>query len=123
MAAPAYGVVTTAKLPPQTEAEFQKQVIELAHTFGWLCAHFRTALTTRGWRTAVQGDGAGFPDCVLVKDRVIFAELKRVGGKPTEAQTAWLDAIRAAGVEAYLWTPDSWPAIIHVLTGKAVLSG
>ena len=63
----------------------------------------------------------GFPDVVLTRDRIIFAELKRVGGKPTATQTEWLDALRAAGGEAYLWTADDWPEIVHVLTGKAVI--
>ena len=44
--------------------------------------------------------------------RLILAELKRVGGKPTAAQREWLEALgQCAGVECYLWTPDDWEAI------------
>jgi len=48
--------------------------------------------------------------------RVIFAELKRNGARPTPAQRAWLEALQAcAGVEVYLWTPNDWDAIIDAL--------
>ena len=86
------------------ESDFQKQVIDLAHVFGWKIAHFRPAMTEKGWRTAVSGDGKGFPDCVLVKPpRVIFAELKTDIGKISPAQAEWLNLLSACpGVEVYL---------------------
>ena len=101
----------------QREKEFQRAVIDLARLTGWRVHHTRPALTRRGrWLTPIQGD-AGFPDLVLCRGgRVIFAELKRVGRKPTAEQQAWLDALHAcAGVEVYLWTPADWGAIIHIL--------
>jgi hypothetical protein len=101
----------------QREKDFQRAVIDLARLTGWRVHHTRPALTRRGrWLTPIQGD-AGFPDLVLVRaGRVIFAELKRVGGKPTAEQQAWLEALQAcAGVEVYLWTPDDWEAIIDAL--------
>jgi hypothetical protein len=101
----------------QRERDFQRAVIDLARLTGWRVHHTRPALTRRGrWLTPIQGD-AGFPDLVLVRaGRVIFAELKRVGGKPTAEQQAWLEALQAcAGVEVYLWTPDDWEAIIDAL--------
>jgi hypothetical protein len=101
----------------QREKDFQRAVIDLARLTGWRVHHTRPALTRRGrWLTPIQGD-AGFPDLVLVRaGRVIFAELKRVGGKPTPAQRAWLEALQAcAGVEVYLWTPNDWDAIIDAL--------
>jgi hypothetical protein len=55
------------KLPTITEAEFLAQVLQLAKLCGWLTAHFRPAKTAHGWRTAVQGDGAGWPDLVLLR--------------------------------------------------------
>ena len=66
---------------------------------GWRCAHFRPARTVHGWRTAVQGDGKGFPDWVLVHDRggVVFVELKTSRGKLTPAQEAWGEALIRAG--------------------------
>jgi hypothetical protein len=58
-----------AGLPPPTEREFQRQVIDLARLLGWRCAHFRPGRTARGWRTPVQADGAGFPDLQPVRAR------------------------------------------------------
>jgi len=102
-----------------TEREFQRAVVELARLMGWRVHHTRPALTRAGeWRTPIQGD-AGFPDLVLCRPpRLILAELKRVGGKPTAEQQAWLEALQAcAGVECYLWTPADWDAVARTLTG------
>jgi hypothetical protein len=101
---------------PTTEREFQDAVIELARLFGWRVAHFRTARTNRGWRTPVEADGAGFPDCVLVRrPRLIFAELKSEKGRVGEAQWGWLRALSACSAETYLWRPSDWPQIEEVL--------
>ncbi len=100
-----------------SEAEFTKAVIELARENGWLAAHFRPARTAAGWRTAVQGDGAGFVDLVLLKSsRMITPELKVGRNKPTPAQERWLTALRAAGIAAPVWYPHDWPVIVAVLT-------
>ena len=104
----------------QREKDFQRAVIDLARLTGWRVHHTRPALTREGrWLTPIQGD-AGFPDLVLCRGgRVIFAELKRVGGKPTAEQQAWLDALSAcAGEECHLWTPDDWDAIEAILTRR-----
>ena len=97
------------------ESDFLKSVIDLAHLCGWKVAHFRPAKTERGWRTPVQADGAGFPDLVLVRDRVIFAELKSEKGKLSDAQWAWKDAIQRAGGEYYIWRPSEWENAVDIL--------
>jgi len=100
-----------------TEREFQRAVVELARLMGWRVHHTRPALTQRGrWLTPIQGD-AGFPDLVLCRPpRLILAELKRVGGKPTAEQRGWLEALQAcAGVECYLWTPADWDAVVRTI--------
>lgn len=90
------------------EKAWQKQVIALAQYLGWRVAHFRPAMNARGeWRTAVAGDGAGFPDLVLVRDRVLFVELKTDTGKLEPEQRAWRDALqKAEGVTWHLWSPS-----------------
>lgn len=100
-----------------SERDFTKQVIELAQRYGWKVAHFRTALSQAGnWITPVQGDGKGWPDCFFIRGSVaIAAELKVGYNKPTEAQWDWLDALRGAGIDAYLWTPKHWDQIEEVL--------
>lgn len=99
-----------------TEAQFTTAVLELARILGWRSAHFRPAQTKHGWRTAVQGDGKGFPDLVLLRrDRVVIAELKVGKNKPTDEQEAWLAAWQKTGASVWVWTPDDWPNIETVL--------
>ena len=100
-----------------SEAVFTAHVIELARWHGWLAAHFRPGMDRHGkWKTAVQGDGVGFPDCVLIKPgRVIFAELKAAKGKVTPEQEVWLQAAKNAGIEAYCWRPSMIEEIEGVL--------
>jgi hypothetical protein len=92
-----------------SEKDLQAAVIDLARVQGWICAHFRPALTKQGWRTPVSADGAGFPDCLFVRgDRVVVAELKAKPGRLTPEQMRWLDAFDLAGVETWLWRPSHW---------------
>lgn len=100
-----------------SEAEFLKQVIAYAKLYGWRVAHFRPAKTQAGnWVTAVQGDGKGFPDLLLLRDREqVAAELKVGRNKTTQEQYDWLAAFTLAGVNAYVWYPKDWPEIERVL--------
>ncbi len=99
-----------------TEAEFQGQLIDLAHIYGWKVAHFRTARTLKGWVTPVSADGKGFPDLVMVRgNRLIAAELKSERGKTTEEQRDWMRSLSDAGAEIYLWRPSDWTQIIRAL--------
>ena len=106
------------KLPPISEEQFQKQVIQYAKLRGWRVAHFRPAMTKSGrWVTAVQADGAGFPDLVLVRgDVVLWMELKAEKGKLSPEQQAWFDALMAARQEVYVFKPSHWSVIETVLT-------
>lgn len=92
-----------------TEAELARIVVDLAKTLGWARYH-----TYRSERSQ-----PGFPDEVLVRDRVIFAELKTVKGRLSPAQTLWLDRLRAAGAEAYVWRPSDLVEIASVLRRRA----
>lgn len=123
--------MSAAIAPGLTERQFQRQVIEYAQLMGWRCAHFRPAQTERGWRTAVEADGAGFPDLVLVRGvELIFCELKAEKGKLSAAQSEWLGTLETvarrvahmtacytgqrvepAGVEVYVWRPSDWPEL------------
>lgn len=83
-------------------------VIEAARLLGWRVAHFRPCRTRHGWVTAVQADGAGFPDLLLVRDRLVAAELKVQGRRLTDDQQRWLDALRVAGAEVHVWREQNW---------------
>jgi len=99
---------------PLTEAQFQRQVTDLATRLGWQWLHVERMGDSRGvWRTPVSGPlGKGWPDLVLVKgDRIIFAELKAQRGVLTEAQREVLRALRG-----YTWRPSDFNQIVEVLS-------
>lgn len=101
-----------------SEREFQAQVMDLARLHGWRVAHHHDS--RRQVRPGVyvgDADAAGFPDLVLVRGhRVVFAELKAERGRTTSEQDAWLDALAATGcVDAFLWRPSDWDAIVREL--------
>lgn len=91
-----------------TERDLQDWVVSAAHLLGWRAYHARAARTKDGWRTAGSYDSQGFPDLCLVRDRIVFAELKVGYRKATPEQTGWLEALRTAGAEAFLWTDADW---------------
>lgn len=100
-----------------SEAEWQQQVIDLAHLHGWRIAHFRPAQNARGdWRTPVAADGKGFPDLVLTRDRLLFAELKTDAGRLTVEQRHWLDALQRAGAEVAVWRPRDFDRVLDTLS-------
>lgn len=102
------------------EERFQKEVMRLAKLNGWRSAHFRKSMTKRGnWVTAVAGDGKGFPDLVLVRERVIVVELKATT-KPTDDQLLWHEAFRAAGIDVYVWYPSDIDEVIAVLSTRLI---
>jgi hypothetical protein len=105
---------------PELERDFQKAVVELAQLAGWRVAHFRPAKTSKGWRTPVAADGAGFPDLVLVREsRLVVAELKSGTGRVSQEQQGWLDAFETVpSTEVFVWRPGDWDQVVGVLTGK-----
>ena len=101
--------------PPMLEKDWQAKVVDLAKLLGYRIAHFRPAQTAKGWRTAVTGD-AGWPDLVLLRPpRLILAELK-VGTPVRPEQQEWLDQLGSVpGVEAYVWRPADFDAVLDIL--------
>lgn len=88
-----------------SEEEFQAEVIRLANGHGW--DHYHTRDSRRSVR--------GFPDLVLVRERVVFAELKAADGKVSRDQRRWLGLLAKAGAEVYEWRPADWPGIAEAL--------
>jgi hypothetical protein len=108
---------TTSAKPRLSEAAFQKNVVQLARARGWIVAHFRASLNQRGqWQTAVSGDGAGYPDLTLVRERVLFVELKAEDGRVRPEQRVWLRALSCAGRDVFVWRPSDWDVLVKVLT-------
>lgn len=88
----------------------------LSRLGGWLRYH---TLDSRG-------SDAGFPDEVLVRgSQIVFAELKAgptrlARYQPTVEQKRWLGALRGAGADARLWTPDDLEEIADLLLPAGV---
>ena len=95
---------------PETEKSFMAAVVEYAKLRNWRCYHTFDSRKSE----------AGFPDVVFARGsrfklRLVVAELKLAGKKPTESQWFFVDAFEYAGVPTYVWTPDDWPEIRRVL--------
>ena len=114
--------------PPNliSEADFQATVIEMARAFGYLVAHTHDSRYSE----------PGVPDLLIVSQapktpRIIFAELKKEGGKLTEGkqskrtgrylpgQVDWMNALGRCAegppVEVYVWYPKDLDIIERIL--------
>lgn len=94
-------------LPPITEKEFQRQVLDLAGIYGWAVYHpLLSKWSEKGW-----------PDLSMVRgSRLIFAELKRQSGATTIHQDRWLGMLSAVpGIEVHVWRPSDIDHIAEVL--------
>ncbi len=98
-----------------SEKMFMQQVIQIATLTGWNVFH---AYDSR------RCPGPGFPDLTMVHPQrgFLMAELKSERGRVTPAQQQWLDALREAGCETYLWRPSMLDSIIARLTSCPELS-
>jgi hypothetical protein len=100
----------------QTEAQFQQAVVDYARLTGWRVVHYRPAMTARGRHvTPVAYDGAGFPDLLLVRERLLAVELKTQTGRLSGRQRLWVDWLQGAEVDVRVWRPDDWPEIERTL--------
>ena len=80
------------------ESTFQAQIIALAKKLGWFVY----------WTHDSRGSPEGFPDLVLVKDAVLFVELKTDTGRLSEAQRLWQSRLKKAGCYHDVWRPSTW---------------
>ena len=88
-----------------SEREWQQTVVDYARAKKWSCFHPFDS----------RHSAAGFPDLVLVRERIVFAELKREKGKVSAEQRDWQIAIMFAKGEYYLWRPSDWGEVEQVL--------
>ena len=89
-----------------TERQFQAWVIDVAKAHGWKVYHTYDSRRSE----------PGFPDLVLVRDRVLFRELKTDIGRISPAQKEWGDALTQAGADFEIWRPQDKKTIIEELT-------
>lgn len=88
-----------------TERDFQNVVVD------WCKWHRLLVYHTYDSRRSQ----AGFPDLVIVGNRVIWVELKSARGRISHTQNEWLNRLQRAGQEIYLWRPADWPHAQRVL--------
>jgi hypothetical protein len=103
------GVVVGGAKPdignPITEKAFQRAIIEEAIRNGWTYYHTYDS----------RKSAAGFPDLVLVRERVLWMEVKTEDGKASAAQSSWGEILLAAGQDYRLVRPSDWPTIVETL--------
>lgn len=94
------------------EKAFRQKVVNRAGELGWRCY----------WTWNSAHSPAGFPDLICVRPdadggpgRLIAAELKLDGKRPTQLQKIWLEELADCGVESYVWHPSDWSEIERVL--------
>lgn len=100
------------------ESYFQDAVATVARYNGWLVAHFRPAKERGQYATPVAYDAEGFPDLVLVRERVVYAECKSEKGELTFEESKWIDRLQKAWEEVYVWRPSMCNDIKRILEEK-----
>jgi len=104
---------------PLTEAQFQKQVTDLATRLGWSWLHIERMGNDQGrWRTPTSGPlGTGWPDLVLIRrGSLIFAELKAEGKYLTEPQKQVRNLLDYTVHPYYVWRPSDFNQVLEVLS-------
>ena len=89
------------------EAAFQRSVVEAAEALGWLVFHDHDSRRNK----------AGLPDLILVRGRIVFAELKAECGRVRPEQRKWIDALRLAGGDVHVWRPSDMDDVMELLKG------
>ncbi|RDI73289.1 VRR-NUC domain-containing protein [Gaiella occulta] len=96
------------------EKDWQRQVIDLANTFGWQRPMhiYDSRRSEPGW-----------PDLALVRDRLVLLELKRENGRLTADQKRWIRALLEAHVEVYVVRPRHYQELARVLQARGHVDG
>jgi hypothetical protein len=100
------------------EDDLLKGLLDAAYVGSWLVHHVR-----RSDLGIAQGH-AGFPDIVAVhpeRHELLVLECKSATGRTTPLQDAWLDALRACGVDARVIRPDAYDATWRELVGERLV--
>jgi hypothetical protein len=90
------------------------------HWAGWHVSHFAKVRVQRRdgstyWVTPGKYDSNGWLDLCAVRERTIFAEIKKKNGVLTPDERIWLGRHKTAGNEAYVWFPKDWEAIKEIV--------
>lgn len=97
-----------------TEKEWELQIVGTRdHPGAARQVGFRVYHTLRS-----KGSQPGFPDWTLVRERLIFLELKSETGKPSDAQKEWIGALLDAGQEVYIARPRHLEPLARILAAR-----
>lgn len=90
-----------------TEADFQRTITDLLDLGHWRWFHDADSRRNK----------AGLPDLIAVRrGRLLFIELKKMGGKVSASQQEWLDELgQVSSVGAHLWFPNDFDQAKEIL--------
>ncbi|HEY8597104.1 MAG TPA: hypothetical protein VIL85_01660 [Thermomicrobiales bacterium] len=89
-----------------SEEDFQALVVDLAERFRWLCWHDNDS----------RRNDAELPDLLLLRERLIWRELKTQKGRLSAEQAAWGERLLRGGQDWAIWRPQDWGLIVDTLT-------
>jgi len=95
------------------EADWQRQVVQVARMVG-----FNEIYHTFNSRKSAHG----FPDLILLRERLIALELKREKTGLTDPQRQWIRALTKAGVEVYIARPRHLEQLGLILAARTVFT-
>ena len=91
------------------ERDFYPTITAAAEALGWLVYHTHDSRRSQ----------KGFPDFVLARERVVYAEIKGAKTPVTGEQQEWIDRLTAAGAEAYVWRmPADMDVLLETLRAR-----
>lgn len=79
-----------------SEKQFESHVIEYARNMGWkvYCSYNNSR------------SEPGFPGLVLVRDVILFRQLKSENGRISKTQNEWAEALIHTGSDFKIWKPS-----------------
>lgn len=107
-------------LAAPTHAEWQQQVVDLAHQLGWQHLHVRKSIGKgKKWTTAT--NVVGWPDLFFWHPRHGFAAIEVKVGRdtPTDEQEAVLASLAAAGAQVMVAYPADLQAVADLFRPPA----
>ena len=99
-----------------SERDFQASIVDLARLCGWRVVHFHDSRREVGGELVGDSDAKGWPDLTLIRDRILYREVKTEKGRVTKSQDRMIVSLLAAGGDAKVWRPSDWDEIQEVLS-------
>jgi hypothetical protein len=91
-----------------SEKAFQAKVLQLARLNGWTFYHTYDS----------RRSSPGFPDLLLVRERVLFRELKTDTGRLTKDKLVWIARLKDGQADVDVWRPKHFDRIVDELSRK-----